>query len=92
MADDNQLTRVFMPSLVSVLRYYERNKGSALTEQEVIAIRDKAVAVLILKSTKTKILKNRGYEDIDPERCWEQWQKVREQIDTNDSAVGHPGP
>jgi hypothetical protein len=81
MATNEQLTPVFMPSLVSVLLRHEQDKGLPLTEQEVLSIRDKAVAVMIPRSATTPIFEQRGYDDIEPERCWEQWQDIRKQFD-----------
>ena len=74
------LIPVFMPTLVSVLLHHEREKGSPLTEPEVIAIRDNSVAVMLPRSAAIEIAQKRGYDDIDPEQCWAEWQRVRRQL------------
>jgi len=74
------LIPVFMPSLVSVLLRHERDKGEPLTEDEVIAIRDKSVAVMLRQSAAVEIAQKRGYDDIDPARCWLEWQRVRAEL------------
>ena len=74
------LIPVFMPTLVSVLLRHEREKGSPLTEPEVIAIRDNSVAVMLPRSAAIEIAQKRGYDDIDPEQCWAEWQRVRIQL------------
>jgi len=75
MADD-ELIPVFMPSLVSILLRHEQDKGLPLTEDEVIAIRNKSVVVMLRRSAATEIAAKRGYDDIDPESCWREWQRT----------------
>ena len=38
------------------------------------------------ESAVTSIVDARGYDDIDPEHCWEQWVQVREQFSENNNA------
>ena len=86
MTANEKLIPVFMPSLVSILLRHEQEKGAPLTEEEVLSIRDNATAVLISESAVTPIVDARGYDDIDPEHCWEQWMQVREQFSENNKA------
>jgi hypothetical protein len=86
MAANEKLIPVFMPSLVSVLLRHEQEKGAPLTEEEVFSIRDNATAVLIPESAVIPIVDARGYDDIDPEHCWEQWVQVQEQFGENNNA------
>ena len=74
------LIPVFMPSLVAILLRREQDKGSPLTEDEVIAIRDKSTAVMTPRPVAVKIAEQRGYDDIDPEDCWAQWQEIRKTL------------
>lgn len=80
MSDSNKLIIVPMPGLVSVLLRREQEKGSPLTEAEVLSIRDGCDTVAVPRDKVAAIVESRGYEDIDPERCWEQWQEVRIQL------------
>ncbi len=32
-------------------------------------------------STMSSVTAQRGYDDLDPERAWEQWQSVRTQLE-----------
>lgn len=75
---ENKLIPVFMPSLASILMKHERKKGKALTKKEVIKIRNNSTAVMLKKKNAFEIENNRGYRDIDPENCWEEWQQLRE--------------
>ena len=77
MSNEEELFPVFVPSLASVLHNYQRQKGSPLTESEVVAIRDKCTVVMLLRSAAEQMAQRRGYEDIDPENCWHEWQKIR---------------
>lgn len=73
----SQLVVFIDPSLVGVLFAREREKGSPLTEEEVLEIRDNSAAiVLVLEDVREREVA-RGFKDIDPERCWEEWQEVR---------------
>jgi len=69
-----------MPSLISTLLNREKIKGSPLTEAEVIDIRDGCPSVAVPIDVVEKIDAERGYKDINPERCWEEWQEARRQL------------
>lgn len=69
-----------MPALVAVLLHHEQQKGAPLTEAEVNAIRDGCDCTMVPVSVVPKIVESRGYDDIDPEAVWEQWQIVRLQL------------
>ncbi|MEE1886724.1 hypothetical protein [Pseudomonas carassii] len=71
------LCLVFVPALVSLLKAAEDRKGSQLNEDEVLEIRDNATATAIPFSVAVALEKERGYEDIVPEECWKEWQRVR---------------
>lgn len=82
--DDDPVIPVFMPALVLLLVNAERLKGSPLVEDEVLKIRDNGVCIGMRTSHAIALDEQRGYEDIDPEQCWEQWQSVREQLTGED--------
>jgi len=65
------------PSLVATLLNRERAKGRPLTEEEVIQIRDSCPAIVLTQEDARRMDESRGYLDIDPEKCWEEWQRVR---------------
>jgi hypothetical protein len=66
-----------VPALVAVLLNKENEKGSALTETEVLEIRDNAVSIAMPVDVKEQIDESRGYTDIDPENVWEEWLVAR---------------
>jgi len=81
---EDKLFLTFMPSLVSVLLRLEKAKGSPLTENEVLEIRNNAMVVALPEKGALAVAEQRGYQDIDPVHCWEQWQKARvDLIDTD---------
>ena len=80
MSENDDTNIYFMPSLVSILLAKEEAKGTPLTEEEVTAIRDSAHCVALTHEQALKVEEERGYYDIDPERCWEEWQEFREAL------------
>jgi hypothetical protein len=77
---DPQLIPVFIPALTLLLVDAERRKGIPLTEQEVLDIRDKGVCMMMRVEHAIALDEKRGYNDLDPERVWEQWQEARTQL------------
>ena len=78
MDDDLIITPV--PALVAVLLAKEKEKGSPLTQDEVAEITDKAECIAMPRHARMKVDEARGYDDIDPEQAWEQWQQVRKDL------------
>jgi len=70
---------LFIPSLISLLVSKAEEKGSPLTEEEVLAIRDNATAIVTDAEGVLAVAQRRGYQDIDPEHCWEEWQDFNKQ-------------
>ena len=79
MADD-PLVLVFIPALAPLLVRAEQLKGSPLTEEEVLRVRDNAICVRMAAEQAAATQEQRGYQDIDPEDCWAQWQELREEL------------
>lgn len=80
MTEDDDLIPVFVPALGAILIAAEDQKGTPLTADEVIAIRDKAACVMMSTSRAAKLAESRGYDDIDPENCWFEWQMLRREL------------
>jgi len=70
---------LFIPSLISLLVSKAEEKGSPLTEEEVLAIRDNATAIVTDAQGVLAVAERRGYQDIDPEYCWEEWLDFNKQ-------------
>jgi hypothetical protein len=77
-SDDEDLVLVAIPPLVALLVHHEQEKGEPLTEAEVLAIRDKAVCMAMPTEVARKLAESRGYDDLDPENIWVEWQEFRE--------------
>src|SRR5271154_4566556 len=71
------LCLVIIPALVAILLNAENEKGSPLTEAEVIALRDKAECIAMPASVAAEVESKRGYPDIGAEAAWVEWQRVR---------------
>ena len=74
------LVAVIVPPLVVLLQLAESKKDGPLTEAEVLEIRDGAPAIMLPYADALMMTERRGFEDIDPELCWEQWQIIRNQL------------
>jgi hypothetical protein len=81
MTDADDLVHDFSHPLVAILLATESTKGAPLDEAETLAVRDDAVCIRVTRSVADAMAEQRGYADIDPERCWEQWQDIRAQFD-----------
>ncbi len=81
MSDDADLIPVFIPSLSAVLIAAEDTKGEPLTNDEVLSIRDSAACIMMTPTDVAKLAESRGYDDIDPENCWYEWQMLRRELD-----------
>jgi hypothetical protein len=77
MSESEEIVLYFIPSLVATLLNRERAKGSPLTEEEVLAIRDGAPCVALTPQMAAEMDKKRGYPDLDAEYAWPQWQEAR---------------
>jgi hypothetical protein len=77
---DDPLIPVPIPPLVMILHLKERDKGAPLTEAEVLAVRGSCVCMMMRRSDAALLAKRRGYDDIDPEHAWEQWQAICESL------------
>ncbi|WP_029568909.1 hypothetical protein [Pantoea ananatis] len=73
------MTLLFIPSLISLLVYKAEEKGSPLTEEEVLGIRDNATAIVTDAEGALAMAERRGYQDIDPENCWTEWLNFNKQ-------------
>lgn len=76
-----QLVIEFVPSLASILLSAEKKKGSPLTMTEVEAVRDNAAVVVSRPEAAKAVETRRGYQDIDPQHAWQQWQVLRVQFE-----------
>ena len=84
MSDETELVLYFSPSLVATLLNRERAAGRPLTQAEVLAIRDECPVIALSPETARLAAEERGYDDIDPDRCWEAWLEVREELHKHD--------
>ena len=71
---------MFMPALAHLLRQAEQAKGSPLTHAEVLQVRDNGACVMLRASAALELEEKRGFRDIDPENCWQEWQALRQAL------------
>jgi hypothetical protein len=73
---EERLVVVPIPPLVLMLEHLERQKGSSLTEAEVLDARDNAPSITMSAADAAEWAKTRG-SDLDLERVWESWKAYR---------------
>lgn len=66
-------------SLLVLLPAAERRKDAPLTEFEVAALRDQALARLTPPTDRRQL----GYRDLDPDDVWAEWQAFRAVVQRN---------
>ncbi len=71
---------LFVPALAHLLREAELAKGSPLTRAEVLQVRDQGACMMVRGSVALEMEEKRGFRDIDPENCWEEWQALRQAL------------
>jgi hypothetical protein len=69
---------VFIPSLAALLTRAQQLKGAALTEGQVLAIRDGSTVVVVDRDAARAMEKKRGYADIDAADAWRSWLRLQE--------------
>jgi hypothetical protein len=79
------LAILFVPALSALLTRAEQLKGAALTEEQVLRVRDAAVAVVTRADAAAATIAQRGYPEVDPENVWPSWQAIRAKT------AGEPG-
>jgi len=75
-----QLCVVFIPALSVALQSAETNKGSPLTESEVLKVRDQATCVAVPFDVAQDMDNERGFRDLVAEDCWKEWQRLRRSV------------
>ncbi len=65
------------PPLVELLTSLEQHKGSPLCEEEVLAACSTAAFIQVRELRAREIALLRGYDDIDPQNAWAEWQDYR---------------
>jgi hypothetical protein len=74
---DEAMTVVAVPALCMVLLFKEQQKGSALTENEVLEAVESAPAITMTKEDAAKFAQRPGGADLDPANIWAEWQAFR---------------
>lgn len=77
----DDLLIVPIPALVALLVAARSAKGAELDEADVLAIRDGAVCMAMPADVARRMAEARGYDDLDPEHVWEDWQAFRAAVD-----------
>src|SRR5262245_32537643 len=75
---------VFLNPLAILLAADERRKGSPLTEEEVLRVRDQAACTVMTVSQAEKFYAALDAKcpiiRLDPNNLWAEWQAIRDQV------------
>ena len=71
--DPDELVATPIPALCILLLNMEKQKGSDLTEHEVIEARNNCVCIMLPRSAKESTEEKRGYRDLNLEDVWQDW-------------------
>ena len=74
------LVKVYSQGLSALFLAAETESRRPLTEKECLAIRDSATVVFVPVESAAEMDKQRGYKDINPDNCWEEWQILRKRL------------
>ena len=72
------LTLVFVPSLAALLMHAKQLNDGALSERQVLAVRDASKVVVVHEDVARAMEEQRGYADIDAADAWQSWLRLCE--------------
>ena len=79
-----ETVRVYLNPLHAMLSAAEKQKGSPLTEAEVLHVRDTTVSIDMTPEQAEKFYASLDAQmpigRLNPDRIWEEWQAVREDV------------
>lgn len=79
---ENPLVIEFMPSLLFLLIQAEQHKGSPLTDEEVLAIRDRGIAMTMARERRDAKWLAQGHRDIIAEDACNDWHRYKADPDS----------
>ena len=71
------LSLVFIPTLAALLTRAQQLNGAALTEDQVLRIRDRSTVVVVHHGDARAVEERRGYVDIDAADAWHSWLRLQ---------------
>jgi hypothetical protein len=69
---------VFIPSLAALLTRAQQLNGAALSEQQVLPIRNAATVLVADLDSARAMEEKRGYADIDAADAWRSWLRLQD--------------
>ena len=72
------LALIFVPSLAALLTRARQINGAALTEEQVLRIRDGSTVIVMDHEAARAVEEQRGYADLDPADAWRDWLRLQE--------------
>ena len=72
------LALIFVPSLAALLTRARQLNGAALTEDQVLRIRNNSTVIVMDHDAARAVEEQRGYADIDPADAWRGWLRLQD--------------
>jgi hypothetical protein len=69
---------VFVPSLAALLTRAQQLSGAALTEDQVLRIRNGSKVMVVRHDAARAVEEQRGYADMDAADAWQSWLRLQE--------------
>ena len=89
-SDNVELVPVFVPALSLLLIGAEDAKGTPLSYNETLEVRDNANCIMLPATAAAELVQSRADVEIDPDNCWHDWQLLRRQLGRKPDV--DPGP
>jgi hypothetical protein len=84
-SEQEKTTKVYLNPLMMLLHGAERKKGSYLTQEEVLSIRDSAAFVMMSPGQATIFYRSLDSQvpvhRMNPDNLWEEWQEIRDHVE-----------
>ena len=71
---DPSLVALPIPPLIALLTALQEERGTDLSEAEVLSHRDNAVCMVVSLDVAATMTASRGYDDLDLRNVWSDWQ------------------
>ncbi len=82
--EQEKTVKVYLNPLMALLHGAERTKGSYLTQEEVLSIRDNAAFIMMAPEQASVFYRSLDAQvavhRMNPDRLWEEWQEIRDHV------------
>lgn len=77
MKESKDLVKIFVPSLIVLLKNQENINRGALSEADVLDVVSKAIHMEMPRFMRDNLAAQRGFSDISPDNAWAEWNAYK---------------